>query len=534
MAKDPKAPATSSKSPRIKLVVSDVDGTLVTSDGRLTTEAIEAAGRLEIAGVRLALVTDRPPRGMAMLTGPLGIDTPVAAFDGAMLLTPDLGTILEQHTLPMAVLVEAVDLLRRAGIDLWIYRGTDWFVSNAADPLVAAEQRVVQFAPTTVTDFARVLDGTVKLVGASGDQTKVERCEAELRGLLGDDVVIASSEGHFVELVPPNIHKGTALRTIASSLGIPLDQVAAIGDGPIDVMMFTMSGTSIAMDNAIPDVRRCARWVTTSNDDDGFARAVDRVVLHEGESKPTKLGLPSHAAACLFDLDGVLTQTAKVHAAAWKQTFDEYLKACAERSAEKFVPFDAVEDYDKYVDGKPRLDGTRSFLASRSIHLPEGDENDPTSAETVHGLSNRKNELVLHLLSQGHVDAYAGSLRYLHAVREAGIPTAVVSSSKNCKQVLASAGISDLFDVCIDGNVAEETRLAGKPAPDTYLAAARALTVDPAHAVVFEDALAGVDAGRAGHFGFVVGVDRVGQAADLLRHGADVVVGDLGALLEAS
>nr|WP_146654776.1 beta-phosphoglucomutase family hydrolase [Labilithrix luteola] len=533
MAKDPKTPATSSTLSRIKLVVSDVDGTLVTSNGNLTTDAIEAAGRLEIAGIRLALVSDRPPRGLAMLTGPLGLDTPVAAFDGAMILTPDLATVLEQHTLPTAVLVEAVDLLRRAGVDIWVYRGTDWFVSDLHGPRIAEEQRLVQFAPTRVSDFASVLDGAVKLVGVSDDDAKVKRCEAELRGLLGDDAVVACSKRHFVDVVPPDVHKGTALRTIAVRLGVPLDHVAAVGDAPIDVLMFALAGTSIAMGNASPDVRRCARWVTLANDDGGFADAVNHVVLHEGASEPTKLGLPSHTAACLFDLDGVLTQTAKVHAAAWKQAFDEYLKTLAERSGEPLVPFDAVEDYDKYVDGKPRIDGTRSFLASRSIRLPEGTEDDPPSAETVHGLSNRKNELVLQLLEHGHVNAYPGSLRYLHAVREAGIPTAVVSSSKNCKQVLASAGISDLFDVCIDGNVAEETHLAGKPAPDTFLAAARALTVDPAHAVVFEDALAGVGAGRAGHFGYVVGVDRVGQAADLIRHGADVVVGDLGALLEA-
>jgi len=246
--------------------------------------------------------------------------------------------------------------------------------------------------------------------------------------------------------------------------------------------------------------------------------------------KPT-LGLPSAIRACLFDLDGVLTQTAKVHAAAWKQMFDDYLRARAARTGEPFVPFDAFHDYDEYVDGKPRYDGVRSFLASRGITLPEGDPNDPPSAETVAGLGNRKNELVLALIHRDGVEAYDGSVRYVHAVREAGLHRAVVSSSANCREVLAAAGIEDLFEVRIDGVVAEREHLHGKPAPDTFLAAARALGVEGSQAAVFEDALAGVAAGRAGHFGFVVGVDRTGQAEALREHGADLVVSDLAELL---
>lgn len=244
---------------------------------------------------------------------------------------------------------------------------------------------------------------------------------------------------------------------------------------------------------------------------------------------PEALGLPPDVRACLFDLDGVLTQTATVHAAAWKRAFDEFLRA----RGGTFVQFDVVHDYVRYVDGKPRRDGVVSFLAARGIQLPEGSETDPPAAQTVNGLANRKNEILLQVLREKPAAAYAGSVRYVRAVRDAGIKTAVVSSSKNTREVLASAGIADLFDVRIDGVVAEEQHLAGKPAPDTYLAAARALSVEPARAVVFEDALAGVEAGHAGHFGYVVGVDRAGQAAALREHGADVVVQDLATLIEA-
>ena len=235
--------------------------------------------------------------------------------------------------------------------------------------------------------------------------------------------------------------------------------------------------------------------------------------------------------ACLFDLDGVLTQTAKVHARAWKQMFDEYLRKRAERTGKPFVAFDEVTDYDEYVDGKPRYDGVRSFLAARGIELPEGDPGDPPSAETVQGLGNRKNELVLSLIRDQGVQPYEGSVRYVRAVREAGLGRAVVSSSANCRDVLRAAGIEYLFDEVVDGLVADREHLKGKPAPDTYLAGARALGAEPGHAAVFEDALAGVAAGRAGGFAFIVGVDRVGQADALRAHGAHVVVSDLAELL---
>jgi beta-phosphoglucomutase family hydrolase len=246
------------------------------------------------------------------------------------------------------------------------------------------------------------------------------------------------------------------------------------------------------------------------------------------------LGLADKVSACLFDLDGVLTKTAKVHASAWKEMFDAYLRERAARTGEPFVPFDEVAEYDQYVDGKPRYEGVQSFLASRGIELPRGEPNDPPQAETVDGLGNRKNEIVLRLIREHGVEPYEGSVRYVHAAKEAGLRRAVVSSSTNAQDVLIAAGIEDLFEVRIDGVLAEREHLPGKPAPDTFLAGARALGVQPAQAAVFEDALAGVAAGRAGRFGFVVGVDRVGQADALRTHGADVVVSDLSELLASS
>jgi beta-phosphoglucomutase family hydrolase len=246
------------------------------------------------------------------------------------------------------------------------------------------------------------------------------------------------------------------------------------------------------------------------------------------------LGLPDAIRGCLFDLDGVLTKTAKVHDAAWAEMFDDFLRERSRRTGEPFAPFDPVKDYDDYIDGKPRFDGTRSFLAARGIELPAGQEDDPPGTQTVHGLGNRKNEILLAKLHADGVDPYQGSVRYVRAVRDAGLRRAVVSSSANCRDVLIAAHIEDLFEARIDGITAERDHLRGKPAPDSFLAGARALGLEPAACAVFEDALAGVEAGRAGHFGHVVGVDRVGQAAELRQHGADVVVQDLSELLASS
>ena len=243
------------------------------------------------------------------------------------------------------------------------------------------------------------------------------------------------------------------------------------------------------------------------------------------------LGLPDNITTCLFDMDGVITQTAKVHDAAWKEMFDGFLQDWSKAHGEPFKPFDPAADYDSYVNGKPRLEGTASFLESRGIKLPDGEESDPPGKQTVYGLSNQKNALVQRVIERDGVQPYEGSVRYLHAVRQAGLRTAIVSSSANTVAVLKAAGVEDLFEVRVDHQVAEEDHLKGKPAPDTFLRAAKMLGADAANAVVYEDALAGVAAGRAGKFGFVVGVDRVGQADQLHAHGADVVVQDLAELL---
>ncbi len=240
--------------------------------------------------------------------------------------------------------------------------------------------------------------------------------------------------------------------------------------------------------------------------------------------------LPDGITTCLFDLDGVLTQTAAVHAGAWKQMFDEFLRDWSERTGQPFEEFDRPTDYDDYVDGKPRLDGVLSFLRSRGIELPMGSPSDPPDADTAHGLGTRKNDLVLELIRRQGVEPFEGSVRFTEAARDRGLRRAVGSSSTNCRDVLVAAGIDHLFEAIVDGVVAERDGLAGKPAPDTFLAAARVLEAEPAQAVVFEDAQAGVEAGRAGNFGWVGGVDRTGQAEALRRRGADVVVQDLAEL----
>jgi len=242
--------------------------------------------------------------------------------------------------------------------------------------------------------------------------------------------------------------------------------------------------------------------------------------------------LPHEVTTCLFDLDGVLTQTAKIHAQAWKEMFDRFLHKRAERTGEPFHEFRIPADYDEYVDGKRRFDGVRSFLEARGIELPAGSPADAPDVESVYGLGARKNELVLRLIQEQGVEPYEGSVRFVEAARDEGLRRAVVSSSTNCRDVLHAAGIEYLFEARIDGVVAEREELAGKPAPDTFLAGARELGAKPAQAAVFEDALAGVEAGRTGQFGWVIGVDRTGQADALRRHGADVVVRDLSELLE--
>lgn len=244
------------------------------------------------------------------------------------------------------------------------------------------------------------------------------------------------------------------------------------------------------------------------------------------------LGLPAGVRACLFDLDGVLTRTASVHAGAWKEMFDQFLAERARLGGGPFIPFDSGHDYDVYVDGLPRHDGTRAFLRSRGIVLPEGEPDDPPGTPSVQGLSSLKNQIVRRRIADDGVEVYEGSVRYVRRVRAAGLGAVIVSSSANTAEVLEVTGLKDLFDAVVDGVVARQRGLPGKPAPDMFLAGAAEVGAGAGECAVFEDAIAGVEAGHRGGFAVVVGVDRVGQGAELTRHGADVVVRDLADLLD--
>jgi beta-phosphoglucomutase family hydrolase len=236
--------------------------------------------------------------------------------------------------------------------------------------------------------------------------------------------------------------------------------------------------------------------------------------------------------AVLFDLDGVVTDTAGLHATCWKQMFDEYLQKRARKGGEAFRPFDVATDYRLYVDGKPRFDGVRDFLCSRGIQLPEGNPDDPAKVETVCGLGNCKNDLVNQAIADVGVEPYEGTVQFIHQIRSNGFKIAVVTSSQNCAAVLEAAKLEDFFEVRVDGNSIDEQGLAGKPAPDTYLIAAKLLRVEPRRTVVIEDAISGVQAGVDGNFGLVIGVARKGNAEELQHHGAHLVVNDLGELVD--
>jgi beta-phosphoglucomutase family hydrolase len=235
--------------------------------------------------------------------------------------------------------------------------------------------------------------------------------------------------------------------------------------------------------------------------------------------------------AVLFDLDGVITDTANLHATCWKQMFDEYLRKRTTQTGEAFRPFDLATDYRLYVDGKPRFDGVRDFLTSRGIQLPEGSSEDPTDVETVGGLGNRKNAMVNQVIADKGVEPYEGSVRFIHQLRRNGFKIAVVTSSQNCTAVLKAAKLDTLFDAQVDGNMIHAQGIDGKPAPDTFLIASNMLGVLPSRTVVIEDAISGVEAGSQGNFGLVVGVARKGNADELRHHGAQLVVDDLGELV---
>lgn len=268
----------------IKLLIADVDGTLVTPAKALTSRACEAVDRLRAAGIEFAITSGRPARGMAMLNRPLALSTPVAAFNGGMFVSPDLTTILEQRTLGGAVAQELVARLLGAGVDVWVYRGEDWFVRQRDAPHVAREEQTVQFAPIVVDDLGRVLDSAVKIVGVSDDLPLLARCEAELRQRFGTDASAARSQPYYLDVTHPDANKAMVVRHLSRKLNVPFAQIATIGDMPNDVLMFGLCGLSIAMGNASPEVQRCAKRVTTSNADEGFANAVDWFVLGKPEA----------------------------------------------------------------------------------------------------------------------------------------------------------------------------------------------------------------------------------------------------------
>jgi Cof subfamily protein (haloacid dehalogenase superfamily)/HAD superfamily hydrolase (TIGR01509 family) len=508
--------------PRIKLLIADVDGTLLTPNKALSAATCQAVDRLRDAGVRFTITSGRPPRGMAALIAPLKLTAPVAAFNGGMFVNADLTTVLSQRTLAPFVAQQAVDRLLAAGLDVWVYQGVGWFLRRADAFRVARERSNVGFDPVVTTDLRAVLDGAIKIVGVSEDRALVARCEAELNAALGAEASAARSTAFYLDITHPEANKGMVVREMARMLNLSLDEIATIGDMPNDVPMLRLSGLSVAMGNAGPEVQAVARHVTRSNEEEGFAHAVETFVLDQPPQARTSLGLPPRARACLFGLDGVLTQGARLHAEAWKRLFDNYLRGRARAAGQPFVPFDAIHDYSRHIDGRLPWEGVRAFLASRGIELPD---------QTINALVGQKGDLLVGLLAQERLETYEGSVRYLQAAREAGLGIGVVSSSTHAHEVLQSAGLAGLCDVCVDGASADGNHLRGKPAPDAFLAAAKALGVPPEQAAVLDDDLYGVAAGRAGHFAYVVGVDRLGQAAELRRRGADRVVGDLVSLL---
>jgi Cof subfamily protein (haloacid dehalogenase superfamily) len=428
-----------------------------------------------------------------------------------------------QHTIPPQVAREIVNFLRRAGLDVWVYQGIEWFITRPDAPRVARERSNVGFDPIVIDTVDKVLDAPIKIVGVSEDHDLVVRCEAELAARLGADATAARSTPSYLDVTHPEANKGMVVREASRLLHLPLEQIATIGDMANDVPMLTIAGLGIAMGNAAPEVQRIARHVTRSNEEDGFAFAVDSFILGEPPLAATPLGLPPRTRACLFGLDGVLTQAARIHAEAWKRLFDHYLLQRARAANQPFIPFDPVHEYAAHFRGGMPADSVRSFLVARGIELPP---------PTIRALVERKREIQTELLGHERVETYEGSLHYVQAVRAAGLRTAVVSASRHGQETLASARIADLFDACIDCPPGAgvggdgEVRLV-----DLYLAATRALGVDPEEAVLFDDAPAGIEAGRLAHLGYVVAVDRLGRAADLRRQGADVVVPDLAVLL---
>ena len=262
----------------IRMLLADVDGTLVTQDKVLTDRAIAAVGKLKLAGILFAVTSGRPPRGMSMLIEPLGLSTPIAAFNGGVFVRPDM-SVIEQRVLPDNVTPAVIELLSAHGVDVWVYRGADWFVRDAKGPHVARESWTVKFGPTQVDSFAPVSDRVAKVVGVSDDYDAVQRAVDAARERFGDHVSASRSQPYYGDVTHPDANKGSVARYLSQTFGIPAAEIATIGDQPNDVLMFAHSGLSIAMGNSSPEVQRAARRVTTSNEDEGFANAVERFVL---------------------------------------------------------------------------------------------------------------------------------------------------------------------------------------------------------------------------------------------------------------
>jgi len=263
---------------KVSLVLADVDGTLVTAEKVLTERAKAAVKALNAAGIAFAITSGRPPRGMAMLIDPLALRTPVAGFNGGIFVKPDM-TIIEEHVLAADVAKHALEIILRHGMDVWVYSGQDWLVRDSSAPHVAREQWTVKFAPTVVKDFEAVLGRAVKIVGVSDDYDLVARCEKDAQGALGANASVARSQPYYLDVTHPDANKGTVVATLSKLLSIPASEVATLGDMPNDVLMFRKSGLSIAMGNASPQVQAQANLVTDSNNDEGFAKAIERFVL---------------------------------------------------------------------------------------------------------------------------------------------------------------------------------------------------------------------------------------------------------------
>ncbi len=274
--------------PKISLLIADVDGTLVTEEKVLTPRARDAVRRLHAAGIAFAVTSGRPPRGMAMLIEPLALRTPIAGFNGGIFVRPDM-RVIEEHVLPGDVARRAVDLILRHGMDVWVYSGNDWLVRDPNAPHVAREEWTVKFAPTVVADFGAALDRAVKIVGVSDDLDLVARCEKDARDVLGAEASAARSQPYYLDITHPDANKGYVVEALSRFLSIPREAIATIGDMPNDVLMFQKSGMSIAMDNASPEVQKQAQFVTDSYNDEGFAKAIERYVLGEEAASPDRV-----------------------------------------------------------------------------------------------------------------------------------------------------------------------------------------------------------------------------------------------------